>query len=165
MKPESPSSPVVGLEQTLPSSWYYSEDTFALEKERIFCREWYCAAREEELPEPGDYRVLDIVGESILLVRNRQGILRGFYNVCRHHAAAVAMSEGPAAGLQLLDALETKSELRDYYLLPAARGDLLRRLQQWSDSANAYRRALSLSTNEAERRVLSRRLAEAESKA
>lgn len=82
-----------------------------------------------------------------------------------NHAAAVAMSEGPAAGLQLLDALETKSELRDYYLLPAARGDLLRRLQQWSDSANAYRRALSLSTNEAERRVLSRRLAEAESKA
>lgn len=82
-----------------------------------------------------------------------------------NHAAAVAMSEGPAAGLQLLDALETKSELRDYHLLPAARGDLLRRLQQWSDSANAYRRALSLSTNEAECRFLSRRLAEAESKA
>jgi Rieske 2Fe-2S family protein len=101
VKPESLSSPVVGLEQTLPSSWYYSEDTFALEKERIFCREWYCAAREEELPEPGDYRVLDIVGESILLVRNRQGILRGFYNVCRHRGSRLCRpardpSEGAA---------------------------------------------------------------------
>jgi RNA polymerase sigma-70 factor (ECF subfamily) len=81
-----------------------------------------------------------------------------------NHAAAVAMSEGPAAGLRLLDALEARAELRDYYLLPAARGDLLRRLQQWSGAANAYRRALSLATNEAERRFLSRRLSEAESK-
>ena len=50
MNNEPPSPSVGGLEQTLPSSWYYSEDTFRLEKERIFCREWLCAAREEELP-------------------------------------------------------------------------------------------------------------------
>jgi RNA polymerase sigma-70 factor (ECF subfamily) len=79
-------------------------------------------------------------------------------------AAATAMAEGPAAGLRLLDALESKAELADYYLLPAARGDLLRRLQQWTAAADAYRRALTLAGNEAERRFLSRRLAEAESK-
>jgi len=92
-----------GLEPTLPSSWYYSEDTFQLEKERIFCREWFCAAREEQLPKPGDYMVLDIVGESILIVRNRQGVLRAFYNVCRHRGSRLCRSDDshmPGAAVQ-----------------------------------------------------------------
>jgi RNA polymerase sigma-70 factor, ECF subfamily len=82
-----------------------------------------------------------------------------------NRAAAVAMAEGPAAGLRLLDGLEGKAELREYYLLPAARGDLLRRLQEWSEAALAYRRALSLTSNEAARSFLSRRLAEMEARA
>jgi Rieske 2Fe-2S family protein len=89
-------SPVGGLEQTLPSSWYYSNDIHALEKERIFCREWLCVAREEELPGPGDFRVLDVVGESILLLRNRQGALRAFYNVCRHRGARLCRTDESA---------------------------------------------------------------------
>ena len=82
-----------------------------------------------------------------------------------NHAAAVAMAEGPAAGLRLLDTLETKPELRDYYLLPAARADLLRRLERWQDAAHAYRRAVVLAGNDATRTFLSRRLSEMESKA
>jgi len=82
-----------------------------------------------------------------------------------NHAVAVAMAEGPAAGLHLLDGLEGKAELREYYLLPAARGDLLRRLQQWTEAALAYRRALALTSNEAARSFLSRRLAEVEERA
>jgi len=82
-----------------------------------------------------------------------------------NHAAAVAMWKGPSAGLLLLDGLETRTELREYYLLPAARGDLLRRSQQWPKAAHSYRKALALVSNDAERRFLSRRLAEAESKA
>lgn len=85
---------IPGLEQTLPSSWYYSEEVYRLERERIFCREWLCAARAEELPNPGDYRVLDIVGESILLVRNREGTLRAFYNVCRHRGSRLCRTDG-----------------------------------------------------------------------
>jgi len=81
-----------------------------------------------------------------------------------NHAAAVAMADGPAAGLRLLDGLEGKAELREYYLLPAARGDLLRRLQEWSEAALAYRRALALTSNEAARSFLSRRLAEVQAK-
>ena len=81
-----------------------------------------------------------------------------------NHAAAIAMSEGPAAGLRLLDALDRKPELRDYYLLPAARADLLRRLERYPEAADAYRRALHLATNSAARKFLSRRLAEMESK-
>src|SRR5882757_4244438 len=99
MNAESVSS-ISGLEQTLPSRWYYSDDVYALEKERIFCREWLCVAREEELLSPGDFRVLDVVGESIILVRNRQGMLRAFYNVCRHRGARLCRTdEAPAAGM------------------------------------------------------------------
>jgi len=81
-----------------------------------------------------------------------------------NHAAAVAMAQGPAAGLTLLDALEKRSELRDYYLLPAARADLLRRLERWPEAADSYRQALSLAGSDSARRFLSRRLAEVESK-
>ncbi len=83
-----------GLESTLPSSWYRSEKVFAAEKEHIFCREWVCVGREEELQEPGAYRVLEVLGESILLVRNREGALRAFYNVCRHRGARLCRQAG-----------------------------------------------------------------------
>ena len=78
---------VAGLEPTLPSSWYRSAEIFALEKERIFCREWLCLAREEELAGPGSFQVHDVLGESLILVRNRAGELRAFYNVCRHRGS------------------------------------------------------------------------------
>ena len=81
-----------------------------------------------------------------------------------NRAAAVAMARGPSEGLRLLDELEKRAELRGYYLLPAARGDMARRLERWSAAAEAYRQAISLVTNEAERRFLARRLAEADSK-
>ena len=56
-------------------------------------------AREEELPKPGDHLVLDIVGESILVVRNRQGALRAFYNVCRHRGSRLCRRTAiPAPG-------------------------------------------------------------------
>ena len=81
-----------GLERTLPSSWYLRDDVFALEREHIFFREWLCVGREEELPRPRDHRVLDVLGQSILLVRNGQGVLRAFYNVCRHRGARLCAS-------------------------------------------------------------------------
>jgi RNA polymerase sigma-70 factor (ECF subfamily) len=81
-----------------------------------------------------------------------------------NRAAAVAMARGPSEGLHLLDELEKRAELQGYYLLPAARGDMARRLERWSAAAEAYRQAISLVTNETERRFLVKRLAEAESK-
>jgi len=89
---------VAGLEPTLPSSWYSSEQVFALEKERIFCRDWICVARAEELAEPGAWRVLDVLGESLLLVRTVKGTLRAFYNVCRHRGTRLCRDPAdPAA--------------------------------------------------------------------
>jgi len=84
---DSPSSTARPLEKTLPSDYYRSPQMFARERERIFCREWLCVGRETDVPNPGDSTVLDVMGESILLVRNEAGALRGFYNVCRHRGA------------------------------------------------------------------------------
>lgn len=75
------------FESTLPSDWYLTEEVYALEREHIFMCEWVCVGREEELPENGDHLVMDVCGESILLVRNTEGALRAFYNVCRHRGA------------------------------------------------------------------------------
>jgi RNA polymerase sigma-70 factor (ECF subfamily) len=80
--------------------------------------------------------------------------------VMLNHAVAVAMSEGPAEGLRLLDALTTSGLLEGYHLLPAARGDLLRRLGRRGEAAAAYQQALQQAGNEADRRFLQRRLAE-----
>jgi RNA polymerase sigma-70 factor (ECF subfamily) len=82
-----------------------------------------------------------------------------------NRAAAVAMAEGCAAGLRLLDELEELGELRGYFLLPAARADLLRRLEKWHPAAEAYRAALELVGSDAERRFLTRRLDEVEGRA
>lgn len=78
--------------------------------------------------------------------------------VALNHAVAVAMSDGPAQGLRLLDALAARGELPGYHLLPAARADLLRRLGRFEEARSAYRAALQLAANEAERRFLERRL-------
>ena len=78
--------------------------------------------------------------------------------VALNRAVAVAMSEGPAAGLHLVDRLEGSGELAGYHLLPATRADLLRRLGRSAEAANAYRTAVELAGTEAERRYLMRRL-------
>lgn len=75
------------LEPTLPRDFYFSDEIYAQEKERIFCREWFCAGREEQLPKPGDFLVLDVTGESVLVVRTTAGELRAHYNVCRHRGS------------------------------------------------------------------------------
>src|SRR5262249_28588527 len=82
-----------------------------------------------------------------------------------NRAAAVAMADGPAAGLRLLGALESVPALHGYYLLPATRADLLRRLGRHAEAAASYRAALGLAPSDPERRSLARRLAEAESRA
>jgi len=80
--------------------------------------------------------------------------------VALNHAAAVAMAEGPAEGLRLMDALAGDASLVGYHLLPAARADLLRRLGRLREAAAAYREALAVVGNDTDRRFLERRLAQ-----
>jgi RNA polymerase sigma-70 factor (ECF subfamily) len=77
-----------------------------------------------------------------------------------NRAVAIGMSEGPQRGLLMVDSLGVSGALAEYHLLHAARADLLRRLNRTEAAAEAYRRALALTTNETERRFLQRRLEE-----
>jgi RNA polymerase sigma-70 factor (ECF subfamily) len=76
-----------------------------------------------------------------------------------NRAVAIAMADGPAAGLALVDALDASGALADYHLLYATRADLLRRLGRRDDAAAAYRAALDKTESDSERRYLERRLA------
>jgi RNA polymerase sigma-70 factor (ECF subfamily) len=77
-----------------------------------------------------------------------------------NRAVAVAMRDGPAAGLSLIDAILTRGDLGNYHLAHAARADLCRRLGQTAEARASYEKALSLTEQEPERRFLERRLAE-----
>ncbi|ANP48934.1 RNA polymerase sigma factor (sigma-70 family) [Streptomyces griseochromogenes] len=77
-----------------------------------------------------------------------------------NRAVAVSMAEGPAAGLELVDALAAEPALRDYHLLPSVRGDLLARLGRAAEAREEFVRAASLARNEKERELLLGRAAE-----
>ncbi|WP_037312231.1 RNA polymerase sigma factor [Amycolatopsis orientalis] len=77
-----------------------------------------------------------------------------------NRAVAVAMAEGPEAGLELVDKLAADGSLPGYHLLPATRADLLRRLDRFGEAADAYREALALTGTDAERAYLAGKLAE-----
>ncbi len=80
--------------------------------------------------------------------------------VALNRAVAVAMADGPAAGLELVEQLEKTGDLAGYHLLPATRADLLRRLGRHAEAADAYRTAIELAPTDPERDYLSRRLVE-----
>jgi RNA polymerase sigma-70 factor (ECF subfamily) len=94
----------------------------------------------------------------------------GLYDVLRqadpspivelNRAAAIAMRDGPAAGLGLIDALLARGELADYHIAHSARADLCRRLGRVEDARASYARALSLAKQEPERRFLEQRFKE-----
>lgn len=85
--------------------------------------------------------------------------------VSLNRAVAVAMVDGPAQALSLIDQLAATSNLDEYHLMHAARADLLRRMGSGKEAVKSYERALSLVTNESERRYLERRLREVRSSA
>jgi choline monooxygenase len=74
---------------TIPASWYTDKRIFALEQETVFSHSWHFAARRNQLTNAGDYVTMEIAGEPVVIVRGSDNQIRGFFNVCRHHAAAV----------------------------------------------------------------------------
>src|ERR1700723_701539 len=71
----------------LPQDFYTDSDVFAFDLAAIYARNWILAGFEVELPEPGSYLSMPIGRSSVLVVRDRQGALRGFHNSCRHRGA------------------------------------------------------------------------------
>ena len=86
---------------TIPASWYTNKDFYQHELKTVFSRSWQLAGRVDQVSEPGHYVTTDIAGEPVVVVRGNDGVLRGLYNVCRHHAAAVMTEpQGKAAQLR-----------------------------------------------------------------
>jgi choline monooxygenase len=86
---------------TPPSSWYVDPRIFELERSTVFVRSWQVVGRADQVREPGQYISGELAREPILVVRGNDDKLRGFFNVCRHHAATVMPNtEGKAQTLR-----------------------------------------------------------------
>ncbi|MDE9500129.1 aromatic ring-hydroxylating dioxygenase subunit alpha, partial [Xenorhabdus bovienii] len=81
---------------TMPARFYTSQDVFDYEKEAIFAKSWICVAHRSELANPNDYVTREIIGESVVIVRGRDNVLRAFFNVCPHRGHQLLKGEGKA---------------------------------------------------------------------
>src|SRR5215210_6745289 len=86
--------------RTLPFDWYTDPAVLRHERERIFRRTWQYAGRTEQVGEPGSFLACDLAGIPVVLVRGKDGTLRGFHNVCRHRGSLVCEGEGRRETLQ-----------------------------------------------------------------
>ena len=89
------------LEQahTIPAAWYTDGRIAELERQNVFGRTWQMVARADQLRVPGQFVTSELAGEPLVTVRGPDGQLRAFYNVCRHHAAAVVTEEEGTASI------------------------------------------------------------------
>jgi len=79
---------------TLPSWCYTSEAFYQREVEQIFLKQWNFAGRLDEIPDSGDYMLLDFCGESVIVIRGKDDVVRAFANVCRHRSARLLEGRG-----------------------------------------------------------------------
>src|SRR3954447_23006653 len=86
----------------IPRERYFARDFFELEKERLWPRNWLMAAREEEIPFPGDFTEFEVAGNSILIVRQKDGSVKALHNACRHRATELAKGCGRFPGGQIV---------------------------------------------------------------
>ena len=78
----------------MPKAVYTSPEFLALELEHIFSKDWICAGRTDALKDPGDYLTMEIAGEPIIVLRDRDGTLRAMSNVCRHRMSTLLQGRG-----------------------------------------------------------------------
>ncbi|MGH9775977.1 MAG: aromatic ring-hydroxylating oxygenase subunit alpha [Candidatus Acidiferrales bacterium] len=91
------SSPLERAE-TIPAEWYFDSEIARLEQQNVFAKSWQFAARCDQVASAGQFATAEIAGEPVVVVRGTDGVLRAFFNVCRHHAAAVATEPAGQAG-------------------------------------------------------------------
>ncbi len=93
----NPSAPLAQA-STIPAPWYVDPRIAELERQAVFGRAWQAVGRADQLREKGNFLTAELAGEPIVVVRGEDGVVRGFFNVCRHHAAAVVTEpQGHAA--------------------------------------------------------------------
>lgn len=84
---------------TLPAAYYTDPVMFRAEIERLYFGRWICAGRAERIPNPSDFFLCDVAGESVIVTRSADGIIRAFFNVCRHRGTRMCMTpEGAFEG-------------------------------------------------------------------
>ena len=84
---------------TLPQNTYMSDEMFAREQERIFRKYWMCAGHQSRIANPGEYFLLNVFNESIIILRDKQEQVLAFYNVCRHRGTRICEAgEGRFSG-------------------------------------------------------------------
>ena len=81
-----------------PAAIYTSPEIYALEKSKIFMRDWLCIARSEEIAKPGDYLTFMVMDEPIIITRDIGGSINAFRNACAHRGLVVAKGNGNAEG-------------------------------------------------------------------
>ncbi len=86
---------------TLPSFVFEDSDVFAQEVRRLFQRTWQCVGRADEVANPGDYRTYEIGGSGVIVIRDGDGELRAYHNVCRHRGTRILEAEA-GAGMSVL---------------------------------------------------------------
>ncbi len=77
----------------LPAWSYFNTEMLEMEKDLLFRSHWQLVCHVNDLPEPGDFVTLDCVGERALVIRGKDGVLRGFHNLCRHRGSRVVAAE------------------------------------------------------------------------
>lgn len=86
--------------QTIPSSWYTDPRFHAIDSDRIFARTWQGVGHAAQVEQEGQYFVATVADDPVIVVRGRDGVLRAFFNVCRHRGGPLALEAGCARALQ-----------------------------------------------------------------
>jgi len=89
------------MEPTLARNCYVTSEWFEQEREKVFEAQWFCVGRDEEIPAPGDHLVCQIVDESVIVTRGRDGGLSGYINLCRHRGTLLSAAEGKPSQLEI----------------------------------------------------------------
>ena len=84
---------------TPPSAWYLEADFARIERETVFRNNWIAVGRAAQVTRPGDFFSGTVTDEPFVVLRDQEGVLRAFFNVCRHHATCVAEGAGNTASL------------------------------------------------------------------
>ena len=81
----------VAIDRTFPGlpGRDYHDEVWQRERETVFSRTWFCVGRTDEIADPGDYVARDVAGSGVLAVRGKDGVVRAFYNVCRHRGTVL----------------------------------------------------------------------------
>lgn len=86
---------------TLPGAMFSDPEVFAREVQELFRKSWACVGRTDEIPNAGDFRTYEVGGSGVIVLRNVQGALRAYHNVCRHRGTRILEAES-GSGVTIL---------------------------------------------------------------